>query len=153
MDTLIKIESALKIAHLFSLLHDGLLNYRSSEGNSLVCDVELHYLAEQIQPDFERFQIILYGLEQIHFITWPNDLEQAPVVLYDLSEIFALELEILRGSVYSEGVEIICAVDATRFSYAGGQLRFKASGLSIFDQAGKSYSLEELSALAILGST
>ena len=110
-------------------------------------EVEIQYLAERINPSFTKFQVVVFGVDSIYFTTWPNDSKLEPQVIVDVDEIFKPELEILEGNILENKIQVVCNQSSPTFKYCGGELYFKAESALVTDEAGKSYSIEELSSL------
>jgi hypothetical protein len=136
------------IAELFSTLHDGVVVDASTDGGDLVMRVKITYLAERIEADFTTFTVRLFQVEDIGFLTWPNDAASAPQTLHDLSAIFVPSLGILSGKTADGRVEVVCNQPSPQTLHSGGVLSFRAVSADVIDQAGKHYSLAELGALS-----
>ena len=142
-----KIEGSENIKDIFSIFHDGGIVNVHLEKDVLFMEVEIQYLAELIYPNFRKFSVVLNCIENIRFSTWPGDLKSDPEVLTDIDTIFKPELEILEGNIKDGEMQIICNQHLPDFDYCGGELYFTASFAEVFDEAGKSYSINELDTL------
>jgi hypothetical protein len=142
-----KIEGPENIRDIFSIFHDGSITHSSLEADTLSFDVEIQYLAERVSRAFRKFHVRLLGVANIHFSTWPRDLKSEPAVLTDPQKIFEPDLEILEGSLNGKEVQVVCNQHASDFPYCGGELRLRGAAAEVTDEAGKSYSLDELTAL------
>lgn len=107
-------------------------------------EVEIQYLAERVNPEFQKFMVRLNSVNNIRFSTWPSDLKSPVVSMSEVEEIFNAELEILEGDLDTEKIKVICNQHSAEFDYCGGELYFTATSAEVTDEAGKSYSIEEL---------
>jgi len=110
-------------------------------------EVEIQYLAERINPVFRKFQIILENVENIKFRTWPSDLKSKAKLITEPSVIFKPKLDILEGNIKEEQIQVICNQASPDFEYCGGELYFSSTLAIVTDEAGKSYSIDELDVL------
>jgi hypothetical protein len=127
---------------LFNIFHDGGLTLQSAKGDEIVLRVDIQYLAERFDPAFEFFTVRLTGVAELWFAA--DGREQAP--LTDSEEIFALELEILSGSVVGEAVNVKCASLSLSpgQGWSTGNLRLSPCCAEVWDQGGKRLGLTEL---------
>lgn len=141
------IEGRENIRDIFSIFHDGVIGSCALNGDELTLDIAIRYLAERVKPGFRTFRVRLFGVSNVRFSTWPDDLQSAPVVLTDIQQIFEPDLDILEGNANGDEIEIVCNQPSPAFSYCGGELRFRCLCAEVTDESGKYYSIEELSAL------
>lgn len=139
-----RIEGAENVRVLFSLFHDGSIVSWATDGDELQLEVEIKYLAERIDPKFRKFDVRLFGVSDIQFSTWPNDLATKPEVLTEPTAIFAGDLEVLEGNLQAGMIEVVCNQHSQNIAYSGGELRFGCVYATVTDEAGKAYSIEEL---------
>lgn len=139
-----EIEGADSISDIFSIFHDGTISEVLSKDGEIVLTVEIPYLAKRINPSFERFRVKLLGVKKLEFSTWPSDLKLAPELLTEAETIFTPQLEILEGNIEEGRIEVVCSQHSEAFEYCGGELSFEAQSAEVDDEAGKSYSIEEL---------
>jgi hypothetical protein len=142
-----KIEGQENLRDIFSIFHDGGISSCRREGESLLMEVEIQYLAERINPDFRKFMVRLNDVKNLSFSTWPSDLKSPPVLLDEAEEIFKAELEILEGDIENEKIKVVCNQHSSEFDYCGGELYLSASSAEVTDEANKSYSIEGLDIL------
>ncbi|HKB60911.1 MAG TPA: hypothetical protein VKC56_12795 [Gallionellaceae bacterium] len=141
------IKGSENIRDIFSIFHDGHIESFATEERGLLLAVRVQYLAQRINPLFRRFFVRLAVVEDIHFSTWPSDLKSVPAVLRDVNAIFKPELEILEGNVSEGEIKVVCNQPAPGFDYCGGELYFRAASAEVTDEAGKSYTIDELDSL------
>lgn len=143
----IKIKGPENISDVFSIFHDGGIANCHHENGSLIIEIEIQYLAERINPDFQKFMLRLDDVKNLHFSTWSSDLKSEPQVLRDTTTIFKSELEILEGNFEEKQIKVVCIQHSPEFDYCGGELYFSSTSVEVTDEAGKGYSIEELYAL------
>jgi len=143
-----KIDGLENINTIFSVFHDGEINRCVKTNSHLEFDVHIQYLAERINPAFKKFSVVLEGVEELHFTTWPDDANAKPDVLADVGSIFTEELEILSGEIKNGAIEVACNQPLPNLGYCGGFLNIKAKSAFVSDEAGKEYSIEELCSLS-----
>ncbi len=142
-----KIEGQENIRDIFSIFHDGGILSCRREDDSLLMEVEIEYLAERINPDFRKFMVRLDDVKNLSFSTWPSDLKSPAVLISEVGKIFKAELEILEGDIEKGKIKIVCNQHSSEFDYCGGELYLSAASAEVTDEAGKSYSIEELDVL------
>ncbi len=136
------------IAKLFSVFHDGGIADHLTKEKDLILTVEILYLAQRIHPSFKKFYLTLKQPQKIQFIPWRIDLAQKPVPILELKKIFEPDLDILEGQLQDDLVQVVCNQLSAGYDYCGGVLSFKTEGVDVQDEAGKRYSLEELTRLS-----
>jgi hypothetical protein len=137
-----------ELAELFSVFHDGVVEHADLEGGELLMRVRVTYLAAQVQEDFTTFVVRLSGVEDLAFSTWPKDAAATPEVLHAPDEIFKPPLDLLSGKATTGHLEIDCNQPARSAPHCGGTLTLRATSATVIDEAGKNWSLSELTALA-----
>lgn len=142
-----KIKGPENISNVFSIFHDGGIVNCHHENGSLLFEIEIQYLAERINPDFQKFMLRLNEVKNLYFSTWSNDLKSEPKVLRDTTTIFKSELEILEGNSEENLIQVVCLQHSPEFDYCGGKLCFSSTSVEVTDETGKGYSIEELAAL------
>jgi hypothetical protein len=142
-----KIEGPKNISDIFSIFHDGCIVSCHYKNDSLVMEVEIQYLAERINPSFQKFTVRLDGVSNLYFSTWPRDRKSEPEILRGIETIFKPELEILKGTIEEGQVIVFCDQSLLDFDYCGGDLYLSAISAEVTDETGKSYSIEELGIL------
>lgn len=142
-----KIEGPENVSDVFSIFHDGGIIECHYENGSLLMEVEIQYLAERINPAFRRFMFRLFDVKNLHFSTWPSDLKSEPKVFREVATIFKTELEILEASFEEDQIKVVCNQHSPEFDYCGGELYLSATSAEVTDEAGKSYTIEELDTL------
>jgi len=136
-----------QLAMLFSVFHDGVFCDVVQQGDTLQFDIDIRYLAARVNPLFSKFHIMLAGVEELTFITWPDDVGSNPTVFTDISAIFTPRLELLSAEVSNDMVKISCNQPLAGLGYCGGDLKIKATSVVVKDEAGTAYSIDELQAL------
>ena len=142
-----KIEGNSNIEAIFSIFHDGVISRHQVKGRELVLEVEIQYLAERINPTYRSFQVVLENVENIRFTTWSSGLKSESELITEPSIIFKPDLDILEGNIKEEQIQVICNQASSDFEYCSGELYFSATSAIVTDEAGKSYSIEELDIL------
>ncbi len=133
-----------KIKDLFSLFHDGMITHHHRKERELRLEIEITYLAERIDPTFTTFQVILSGIDHLHFTTWPNDRTSPPQVIFDVDLMFGPELDILEANLSENLVQVVCNQTSPDIGYCGGELYFSAESAIVMDEAGRPCSREQL---------
>lgn len=142
-----RIENLEKISDVFSIFHDGRIILCHLENSSLLMEIEIRYLAERIDPAFRKFTLRLYEVKNLYFSPWSDDRTSEPEVLREIDTIFQPELEILDANCEDGQIKVICNQHSLELDYFGGELCLSATSAEVLDEAGKSYSIEELDAL------
>ena len=143
-----EINTSENIAKIFSIFHDGGINGYSFQNDELTLTVDIMYLAQRIDTSFKTFKIIIKELNQLSLTTWPDDSNQEPEIIKDTSLVFEGDLEILDGEIEKNLVKIIFNQTKPKMGYCGGYIHFQAKTASVEDEAGKEYSIKELTDLA-----
>lgn len=141
------IDSSEAIRDIFSIFHDGIIARAFSDDSDIILDIEIRYLAEQINPSYERFLVRLESVRDIGFTTWPKDIKSEPWLITDMSVIFKPELEILEGNIEDSLIQVICNQASPDFDYCGGELYFQARSAQVTDDGGQNYSMNQLKSL------
>lgn len=135
------------IGEIFSIFHDGIIACHRIDGSNLHLEIEISYLARRVSPTFTKFFVSLASYSNIRFMPWQEDPQSKPVVLTEIDAIFKPRLDILQSCVKNGEVEVICNHSMTTQGYCGGDLYFHAESAQVIDEAGNSYSIEDLAAL------
>ena len=139
------ITSSESIRDVFSIFHDGMIEKAEFSGGVIKLTIGITYLAERVQSGFGFFYVELYGFRNVEFHAWIGTLENEKVLITDPAVIFKLELEILSANLKGDCFEIICNIPSYLNSdYIGGELLFRANSAQVYDEAGKEYSISEL---------
>ncbi len=136
------------VSKIFSLFHDGVIAAHAMDQGNLELVVDISYLAQRLHPGYRSFRVSLFGVQDLRFTTWPKETAALPATLHALPDIFELELDILSGESEGNLVKVICNQPAALSSHCGGELYFSAAGAIVTDEAGKTYSLDQLHELA-----
>ena len=142
-----KIEGIESVREIFSIFHDGSLVSYVADGDTLRLEIEIHYLAERVNPYFRTFNVCLFGVDDVQFSPWPSDLKAKLETISELPKIFEADLEILECTLQEGVIEVVCNQHSPAFAYCGGELRVRCTCATVIDEAGKAYSIEELGAL------
>jgi len=129
------------VADVFSGFHDGVITGFEGDYEKLILIMECQYIAEKVNPNYERFYIELLSVEKLEFDTWRSTEKHPEKILSDLRQIFQTELEIMTGKVDDDHVFILCRVDDIDYGYTGGIIRMNCNGIKIHDQGGDELSL------------
>ncbi len=143
-----EIEGAQAIGRIFSIFHDGGIDGHRVEGDTLHLVVAIAYLAERVNPGFERFSIALAKFADCRFVPWLDDRDAVPLALTEPGDIFTDGLEVLQGESDGARIKVVLNQSTPGVGYCGGEWSFNAASALVVDQAGKSYSIDELDALS-----
>lgn len=124
-------------ASLFSMFHDGSLVKLEKQESNVLFQVDIQYLAEIINPNYEYFNGYLKHCRELAFVDFPGK------TIFDLSnlqEAENIQPEILSAEVIENSVKVYCSID---FNY-GGVFQFKAEDIKIFDQDNNQITLQQI---------
>lgn len=133
-----------KISEVFSIFHDGGIAAYHIAGDNLELEIEISYLTQRINQAYTKFFLSLHNARDFSFSTWPHDVNAAPAIIHDPSQIFAGEPEILSSEVKNGLIEVVMNQHSTDYDYCGGYLSFKADAAQVADEGGKQYDVNEL---------
>jgi len=137
-----KNEAVEQLESLFTMLHDGSIASATQQEGDLILTIDCQYLAELIDPGFERFVVRLNGLEWFAFDPW-TDPGATPVAITALDRIIDADLEILSAESTGDTALITCKCwNADEFK--GGHLSIRCADVALYDQNGAPLSLETL---------
>ena len=142
-----RIEGQERLAAVFNIFHDGRLSGCRAEDDRLELVVEIPYLAEQVNPTYMRFFLVLEGLTDFRFEPWLNDGGTGAPVVGDADGIAALEPGILSATAERSGVSVLVEVDDHE-EYSGATLSLAAGAARVADESGREWSFEELAELS-----
>ena len=118
-----------QIADLFSFLHDGQIVRATTEGDRLLLEVQIQYLAERVDPRYRSFAVQLDSVTDLEFSTWPNDPNGEAAVMTDAVTIFGPCLDILRGSAVDGKVLVTVNQPSPAYDYCGGEIRARIGSM------------------------
>ena len=133
-----------EVRDIFSILHDGTISSWNGDATSLMLTVECQYLAELIDPSFDRFYVELDEIKELSLLTWPNPADLLEQKLKLLQDIFAAELEILSAEIEEGRTVVVCNQHDTKFDYCGGSLVIDCVTVKIYDQSETVLTVERL---------
>jgi hypothetical protein len=136
------------LADLFSVFHDADISSWTGDKSNLTLTLECVYLAERIDPSFERFYLTLYEVDFLQFMPWTMPLEAPAVVKTALKDVFEAELEILSAAVQEEYVVVTCKRYNPGFNNQGGNLSVSCKGFTLLDQQQRVLTLRDIQTLA-----
>ncbi|HEU4952066.1 MAG TPA: hypothetical protein VFT46_08930 [Holophagaceae bacterium] len=136
------------MSDIFSVFHDGGISGHVFSQDRLDLQIDIAYLAERVHPSYKTFHILLTGVEELWFSTWPKGPDAEPQVLRGPERIFEPELEILSSKSLGGLVEVICSQSSSECAYCGGELYFRADAAMVTDEGGREYSIEDLRRLS-----
>ncbi len=143
-----KIKDLNKINEIFSIFHDGEIIHSEKKDNNLIISIEIQYLANRINPEYIKFDLVLENIENLNFSTWPNNPELESEIITDIDLIFKPELQILSSEIKENLIFVACSQSSHEFEYCGGNLELKAQYAIVNDESGKVYLLKELNKLS-----
>ena len=132
------------ISSLLSLFHDGLICNHQLNGNTLCFDIEIEYLASEVNPLYKKFFLKLEGVSSLSFRPWKND---NSIVSEALCDFFRAELEILESNFSSNRIYVQLSQDSKMFDFCGGELSFIAKSCSVSDEGEQCYDLQDIQSL------
>ncbi len=132
------------ISGIFSIFHDGSIIHYASNGSDLELDVEILYLAERVNTNYQTFHLTLRNVRDLVFKAWSKDFSAEPDLRLSLTQIFDPELGILSSSSAGDVIEVVCDIYSQTCDCNGGSLLFKADSAVVTDEGDKEYSIEEL---------
>lgn len=121
------------IRDIFSILHDGTISEWNGDKSLLTLTIDCEYLAQRIDPSFNKFYVELTDLE-LSLSTWPNPFDLPVKTLTDLAYIFEAELEILSADIKGGNVIVACSQLDKTFDYCGGVLSIHSRTIQLYDQ-------------------
>ena len=133
-----------EVRDIFSILHDGTISSWNGDVTSLTLTVECQYLAELIDPSFDRFYVELVEVKELFLSTWPNPADLPEQKLVHLKDIFAAELEILSAEIEDGKTVVVCNQHDTDFDYCGGSLVIDCATVKVYDQSKNALTIERL---------
>lgn len=119
-----RIEEREGIRDIFSIFHDGGIARANLQGENLLLEIDIQYLAGRVKPSYKGFKVILYGFRDVEFSTWPSDLKSAPEKITDILSIFEPELEVLEANLKTNKIEVVCNQHSSEYDFCGGELSF-----------------------------
>ena len=137
-------ETSESLSDIFSILHDGVIIAWVGDRNQLTLIVECEYLAELIDPSFDKFYIELSDIDKIELDPWTFPIEAPTVIKTELAEIFKADLEILNAKIEGDSVEIICNQHNKHVDYSGGKLTISCKQVEAFDQNKNRLTVDQL---------
>jgi hypothetical protein len=114
-------------ANIFSIFHDGSFANFKTNNEDIEFTIEIHYLAQMINPRFNLFNGILRNCTKFEYHVW----DQENSIIYNLDTLIKLDLEINDAKVVDDHIEIICLTDDDNH---GGNLIIKAEDIIISDE-------------------
>ncbi|WP_085908899.1 hypothetical protein [Kiloniella majae] len=142
-----RIEECEDISDIFSIFHDGGIVAAYHQDESFVLEIEIQYLSQRVNPEYNGFKVSLYGFSNAVFTTWPKDSKSNPKKITNVKSIFKSELEILQANLDDNKIEVLCELLSSEYDYYGGKLSFTVNSAEVQDDSGKVYSIEELGVL------
>lgn len=133
------------INDLFVMLHDGTIVRAIDNNSNIELKVNIQYLAELINKDFEYLFVNLRNVQNLSFEAWTDE----PLTIINPKEIFNLELAILSTEITETGNLIVhCSCfNSINNLFSGGKLIFKCDDFEIMDEAHQSITLDKLKEL------
>lgn len=132
------------IRDIFSIFHDGGIVDCNGDLNKLTLTIQCNYLAELINPDFEKFYIDLIEIDKLDFDPWMNPIDLEKIVFNSYEEFLKVDLEILFADIKDDFVLITCNQHDTNLDYCGGNLMISANDFNLFDQNRTKLTIEQL---------
>jgi hypothetical protein len=127
------------IRDLFTIFHDGSIVAIEKTDNDLRLKIDIQYLAELIEKDFEYFEVLLQEVHTFELATWNDGL------ITDPAKIAALEFGIQNADLNDTGS---ISVLGNYYPEGGGTLTIDAAAYVLYDQRGDRMSLDQLKELS-----
>ena len=127
------------IRNLFSIFHDGTIVAIEKTGNDLRLKIDIQYLAELVEKEFEFFEVLLQQVSTFELATWDDGLVADP------EKIATLEFGIQSADLNETGRIL---VHGDYYPNGGGTLTIEASACELYDQRGDRMSLDHLKELS-----
>jgi hypothetical protein len=132
------------IAAIFAVFHDGSIISADFDAPALRLVVEITYLAERVNPEYESFSVRLDGISRVALTTWPCAPDLPPTLIEGAAAVFSADLQILDGSRDEEAIKVVCSQHDRSLPFSGGELYIRAATATVTDPSGKEYSVAEL---------
>ena len=127
---------------MLSQLQEGYLEEISQEGDTLNIKVECKHIAQQIDPAYQYFYVVIKGTKGVYFLPWDDEDMQ----IDSLKELQLFKPDILNVEcIDNEYVKIYSNCEHV---YSGGCIYIRASDILIFDEALNKLKLKELEVLS-----
>jgi hypothetical protein len=130
-------------ASLFSMFHDGILVKLEKQEDNVLFQVDIQYIAELINPNYECLNGYFKHCSELVFIGWSGE------TIFDLSNLEEnenIQPDIMGAEAKGDLVEVYCSIAPPSYgspSY-GGFLKFKAEDIKIFDQDNNPITLQQI---------
>ncbi len=133
-----------KLARIFNIFHDGTIHEATQHGRDLTLQISCLYLAERINPEFDKFYLKLTEVSTFRFDAWDTpDKSDIPLPISP-TEIGAAKLEILSAEVKGDEVFVTCNQANSAAIYAGGEIVINCEQFQLYDQSMAETSIEIL---------
>ena len=137
-----------KIGELFSIFHDGTIAACRIDNDLLELEIDIKYLAERINANYEKFHLLIHNIHDFSFTTWPRNYNIVPSTIRNPLLVFSGEVEILSGEFNNDFIEVQIQQSSNEYDYSGGILYFKADSVLVTDEGGKAHDIRGLSQIS-----
>ena len=131
-----------KIIDAFSQLQEGYIEEMSKLDGSLNIKIECKHLANQIEPGYSYFYVVLKETKDIYFLPWDDE----EISITSLKDIQLFKPDILNVE-YAEN-DYIKIYSNCENVYSGGCLYILASDIIVFDEGLNEIKVDELNELS-----
>jgi len=131
-----------KIIEVFSQLQEGYIEEMSMQDSTLNMKVECKHLANQIEPEYGYFYVVLKDAKDIYFLPW----DEEDMSINSLKDIQLFKPDILNVE-YADN-DYIKIYSNCENVYSGGCIYILASDIIVFDEGLNEIKLEALNELS-----
>lgn len=124
---------------IFDIFHDGIIIAFTNENGNINLEIEIHYLAELLNPQFNSFKVQLLGCKKFSYKAW----DEGATPITDLPSVNMLSLGILSAKANADGSIVVSCWN----NELGGELTIKTDDIIIYDQSNQLIDLPFLAEL------
>ena len=132
------------IRDIFSIFHDGGIVDCKGAFNKLTLTIQCNYLAELINPDFEKFYLDLIEINKLDFDPWMNPIDLEKVHFDSYADYLKVDLEILSAEIKDDLVFVACNQHDTDLDFCGGNLMISAKKINLYDHKMTPMTIDQL---------
>ena len=133
-----------QIADVFDSLHDGEITFQGQSDQCTTLRVEFPYVTEASEVVSDSLTLAIANFRDVEFRSWISEEEQSRFSIVGAMDVLRLGLQILDARLVDDVTVVDCDVSGDNLPFSGGEFRFQADGLVIFDDAGREMSLAVL---------
>jgi len=127
---------------IFAIFHDGGIEKYLINESDISLEIGIEYLAELIDPNFNKFNLNIFGVEIFEFEPWI----EKPEKITDWKSILELNLGFLSTEINtSDEITLHCTCyNAPNDEYEGGKLKLKCPDYKLTDELGNRITVDRL---------